>query len=50
MRGINRQVIFNEDEDCPRFFQALKYYKETGEYELYANPGAVTMLSFTGTG
>ncbi len=36
MRGINRQVIFNEDEDYHRFLQTLKYYKETSGYELYA--------------
>ncbi len=36
MRGINRRVIFNEDEDCHRFLQTLKYYKETSGYELYA--------------
>ncbi len=36
MRGINRQVIFNEDEDCHRFLQALKHYKETSGYQIYA--------------
>ena len=36
MRGINRQSIFNEDEDCHRFLQTLKYYKETSGYEIYA--------------
>ena len=35
MRGIDRQVIFYEDEDFHRFLQTLKYYKETSEYELY---------------
>jgi putative transposase len=36
MRGINRQQIFKEDEDCHRFLQTLKYYKETCGYEIYA--------------
>ncbi len=36
MRGINRQVIFKEDEDCHYFLQTLKIYKEQCEYELYA--------------
>jgi len=36
MRGINRQVIFKEDEDCHRFLQTLKYYKQTSGYEIYA--------------
>ena len=36
MRGINRQVIFNEDEDCHRFLQTLKFYKEISGFKLYA--------------
>ena len=36
MRGINRQRIFNEEEDCHRFLQTLKFYKETSGYEIYA--------------
>jgi putative transposase len=36
MRGINRQTIFNEDEDYHRFLQTLKYYKEQSEYQIFA--------------
>ena len=36
MRGINRQKIFNEEEDCHRFLQTLKFYKGTSGYEIYA--------------
>jgi len=35
MRGINRQLIFNENEDYHRFLQTLKYYKETSGYNLF---------------
>jgi len=36
MRGINRQIIFNEDEDYHRFLQALNHYKEISGYQIYA--------------
>lgn len=36
MRGINREVIFKENEDSHRFLQTLKYYKQTNGYEIYA--------------
>lgn len=36
MRGINRQTIFEDDEDCWKFIQTLQKYKEVSEYELYA--------------
>jgi putative transposase len=36
MRGINRQTIFNEDEDYHRFLQTLKYYKESSGYQIFA--------------
>lgn len=36
MRGINRQIIFHEDEDCHLFLQTLKFYKESCGYNLYA--------------
>jgi len=36
MRGINRQVIFNDDEDYHRLLQTLKYYKKPCGYQLYA--------------
>ncbi len=36
MRGINRQIIFNEDDDYHRFLQALNHYKEISGYQIYA--------------
>jgi putative transposase len=36
MRGINRQTIFEENEDYERFIKVLEKYKEVSEYELYA--------------
>jgi len=36
MRGINRQSIFEDDEDYKKFVETLRSYKETSEYELYA--------------
>lgn len=36
MRGINRQTIFEEDDDCIRFLETLKKYKENDEYQIYA--------------
>jgi putative transposase len=36
MRGINRQNIFEDEEDNQKFLQALLHYKEISEYELYA--------------
>lgn len=36
MRGINRQVIFEDDEDYSRFLHALQNYKEKSGYEIYA--------------
>ena len=36
MRGINRQSIFEDEEDCVRFIETLQKYKEICEYKLYA--------------
>lgn len=36
MRGINRQYIFEDEEDNQKFLQALLHYKEISGYELYA--------------
>lgn len=36
MRGINRQTIFEDEEDCIQFMQALKKYKEISGYRVYA--------------
>ena len=36
LRGINRQIIFEDDEDCQRLLGALKQYREDCGYEIYA--------------
>ncbi|WP_079525520.1 transposase [Solibacillus isronensis] len=36
MRGVNRQTIFEEDEDKKRFLEILKKYKGISQYELYS--------------
>lgn len=36
MRGINRQSIFEDDEDYIRFLQTLEQYKDKCGYEMYA--------------
>lgn len=36
MRGINRQCIFEDDEDCTKFIQTLQRYKIVCGYKLYA--------------
>lgn len=35
LRGINRQVIFEDDEDRLRLLQTLKKYKAISQYQLY---------------
>lgn len=36
MRGINRQILFEENEDCIKFIQTLQKYREICKYKLYA--------------
>ncbi|MDD4569457.1 MAG: transposase [Tepidanaerobacteraceae bacterium] len=36
LRGINRQIIFEDKEDSIKFLQTFKEYKEKSEYEIYA--------------
>ena len=36
LRGINRQTIFEDDEDKTRFLEALKKYKDISKYQLYS--------------
>ena len=36
MRGINRQIIFEDEEDYLTFLQTLERYKEQSGYEIYA--------------
>ncbi len=35
LRGINRQNIFEDDEDRERFIERMKYYKTVSEYKVY---------------
>ncbi len=35
IRGINRQNIFEDDEDRKRFIERIKYYKDISEYRVY---------------
>ena len=35
LRGVNRQLIFEDDEDRERFWQTLKNYKSRSGYEVY---------------
>lgn len=36
MRGINRQTIFEDEEDCKRFIQTMDRFKEKCEYKILA--------------
>jgi putative transposase len=36
MRGINRQCIFHDEDDCSKFIQTIQDYKEKSGYEVYA--------------
>lgn len=36
LRGINRQTIFEDEEDASRFIETLKKYQKESEYEIYA--------------
>lgn len=36
LRGINKQTIFEDDEDKLKFLETLKKYKEVCKYELYS--------------
>ncbi|MCL7749234.1 transposase [Halalkalibacter alkaliphilus] len=36
LRGNNKQLIFEDDEDKRRFIETLKRYKQTCNYQLYA--------------
>jgi len=35
LRGINRQVIFKDDEDREKFIETISHYKPISKYELY---------------
>jgi len=36
MRGINRQSIFEDQEDYTKFLETLKQYKQISKYKVYA--------------
>ncbi len=36
MRGINKQIIFEDDEDKQRFLETVVRYKEICKYEIYS--------------
>ncbi|MFA1822252.1 transposase, partial [Virgibacillus oceani] len=36
LRGINRQTIFEDDEDKTRFLETLKKYKAISKYQIYS--------------
>jgi len=36
LRGINKQLIFEDDEDKSRFLETLEKYKEISKYQLYS--------------
>ncbi|TLS38639.1 transposase [Pseudalkalibacillus caeni] len=36
LRGINKQTIFEEDEDKRKFLETLKKYKRISQFELYS--------------
>ena len=36
LRGINRQNIFEDEEDKEKFLQTLSHYKAISEYKLFA--------------
>jgi putative transposase len=36
LRGINRQTIFEDEEDKRKFLETLKKYKDVSKYQLYS--------------
>jgi REP element-mobilizing transposase RayT len=36
MRGINRQTLFEDEEDCIKFIKVLEKYKDICQYKLFA--------------
>lgn len=36
LRGINHQTIFEDDEDCQKYLETLKAYREKSSYTVYA--------------
>ncbi len=42
LRGINRQIIFEDDEDYEQLLGTLKDYKGKSRYEIYAYYSLIT--------
>jgi len=42
LRVINKQIIFEDDEDRLRFLETLEYYKGICKFELYNEPVPVS--------
>lgn len=36
LRGINRQTIFEDDQDVEKFMETLKHYSDVSGYNIYA--------------
>src|SRR5690554_1287672 len=36
LRGINKQIIFHDQEDYKKYIQTIRDYKQLCEYEIYA--------------
>lgn len=36
LRGVNKQRIFEDEEDCEKFLQTLEFYKAESGYKIYA--------------
>ncbi|WP_330368771.1 transposase [Alkaliphilus metalliredigens] len=36
IRGINKQIIFEDEEDSKKYLHTLLEYKDKGEYKIYA--------------
>ena len=36
LRGINKQIIFKDDEDWVKFIETLEYYKNICNFEIYS--------------
>jgi len=36
MRGVNKQIIFEDYEDYERYLQTINVYKEECDFEIYA--------------
>lgn len=38
LRGINKQVIFEDEEDREKFIGCLEYYKDISDYIIWVLP------------